>query len=177
MKRLTSFTLSALVLVGVLTGVSNTGCRQGGLTDAKTADGIVIRITTDKATYKLGEQVNIVVYVKNESSESFQYEYAVHKIHLWALSVNGDWVGIAEDGHKYNGEWAIATSGTLDAGESITLETFWDQRFFDGNGGQYVASPGNHTIKATFTGLEWLRRIDGLPGDTDSVTVNITIEE
>lgn len=172
-----SFILVALILSVLLIITATVSCGQAILTDEGIADSIFVRLSTDKDTYKLGQQVNIDVYVENQSSEVFNYEYAQIKIHLSIWSESGDYVGITEDGNKYVVEIMPANLGTLNAGESITLETFWDQKFINDNGEEYTASAGNYTIKANFAGLEYLRSREGLPSDKDSVSVNILIEE
>ncbi|MFC1925741.1 hypothetical protein ACFLW2_03475 [Chloroflexota bacterium] len=45
-------------------------------------DGILIRLTTDKTNYEPGENVQIIVYMENQSSEAIEYKYIEHHIYL-----------------------------------------------------------------------------------------------
>jgi len=164
-------------LQGSLTNVTTVDDSLEGLTDERVADGILIRLTTDKATYKLGEQVDVVVYVENQSAETLRYEYAEAKIHLSVWSNGESYPVIGGDGFLYY-ERLMARSGELQAGESMTLDTFWSQQFIDDTEDITIfdAAPGNYTIRASFAGLEYLRSIEGLPRYTDSVSVTIIVE-
>lgn len=116
-------------------------------------DGILIRITTNKSTYQLGENVPILVYVENQSAQTITYTYSSAHIYLYVSgSISEAWATIGQDGQKSNVSVAIARPGELRAGESIVLETFWDQKLFEKDGKEITATLGSYNLTASFVG-------------------------
>jgi len=98
-----------------------------------TKDGLYLRLTTDKHIYEQGERVIITARVENRSSEPVDWEGFGGDISLYVrppehLLSTFRVSGLGDDGAQYHAITELQyTAGTLNAGESISRETFWDQ--------------------------------------------------
>lgn len=139
-----------------LDGVSvQVGIENSPQVDEIIQDDILLRITTDKTVYEPGENVIITAYVENQSSGSIGFTYGTAGKIAITLHSHEDpydlrrYVILLNDGGKTQFVTMIAYGDSLDAAESITRETFWDQKFLDG-ASEVDAWFGRYVVAASF---------------------------
>lgn len=149
-------TVIILVCLALLLPIS---CISGSTlqVDEITSNNVFLRLTTNKQAYELGERVVVNARVENRASEPVDYYYgAGGKIELFLQKV-GDpsfqySAYLLEDGEIGSTLFEWVSGGTLNPGESIVHETFWDQKLYVGPHGELIRVPlGEYVIIASFS--------------------------
>lgn len=119
-----------------------------------TQNGILLRISTDKTVYEPGEKVLITAYAQNVSSELIQFEYSAAGQIVIGVSGAGSqgprYVMIDDQGRKFTVIIMLAYGATLVPGESITRETYWDQKYLGDDFSEFDALRGEHEVSVRF---------------------------
>lgn len=155
MERLFIFSLIMLAIIG--NSCSATSSMPNST--SYVSNDILFKLSTSKTHYKVGEDVLISTYVKNQTSEDFRYRIPSLGPHLTMSIFTSDESGHAsytEEGGWNSGGMRLDAvgGGKIEAEGRISLDATWNQMlsFYIGDfqSELRLVEPGQYTIVSTF---------------------------